>query len=115
VNVLGDNTDAIKKNTETLIDANKEAGLEINIEKTKCMLLYNYQNAGQNHDIKTANRLFENVSQFKKLATTVTNQSLIQEEIKRKLDSGNARCHSVRNLSSSCLLCKNKKLQYTKL
>jgi hypothetical protein len=34
VNLLGDNIDIIEKNTETLIDANKEAGPEINIEKT---------------------------------------------------------------------------------
>jgi hypothetical protein len=28
-----------EKNTETLIDASKEVGLEVNAEKTKCMLL----------------------------------------------------------------------------
>jgi hypothetical protein len=39
VNLLGDNIDTIKKNTETLIDARKEVGLEINLEKTKYMLL----------------------------------------------------------------------------
>jgi hypothetical protein len=32
VHVLGDNIDTIKKNTETLINAGKEAGLEINGE-----------------------------------------------------------------------------------
>jgi hypothetical protein len=34
VNLLGDYIDAIKKNTESLIDASKEIGLEINVEKT---------------------------------------------------------------------------------
>jgi hypothetical protein len=39
VKLLGDNIDAVKKNTETLIDVSKEAHLEINVEKTKYMLL----------------------------------------------------------------------------
>jgi hypothetical protein len=39
VNLLGDNIDTKKKNTETLIDASKEVGLEINVEKTKCCYL----------------------------------------------------------------------------
>jgi hypothetical protein len=46
VTLLGDNIDTIRKNTETLTDANKETGLEINVEKTKYMLLSRHQNAG---------------------------------------------------------------------
>jgi hypothetical protein len=60
VNRLGDNIDPIKKSTETLIDANKKVSLEINVEKTKYMLLSRHQTAGQNLDIIMANRLFEN-------------------------------------------------------
>jgi UDP-N-acetylglucosamine 2-epimerase len=70
------------------------------------MLLSRHQNAGQNWDIEIANRSFENVSQFKYLGTTVTNQNLIQEGIKRRLNSGNAFYHSVQNLLSSRLLSK---------
>jgi hypothetical protein len=81
VNLMGDNIDTIKKATESLTDASKEIGLEINVEKTKYMLLSRHQNVGQNRDIKIVNRSFENVPQFKYLGTTVTNQNLIREEI----------------------------------
>jgi hypothetical protein len=79
VNLLGDNIDTIKKNTETLIDASEEVGLEINVEKTKYMMLAHYRNADQHPDIKMANRSFESVSQFKYLVRTLINQNLIQE------------------------------------
>jgi hypothetical protein len=101
VNLLGDNIDTLEKNTETLIDAGREVGLEIIVEKTKYMLLSRYQNAGQNRDIKIANRLFENVSQFKYFGTTVKNKNLIQEEIKRRLSSDKACYHQFRTF---CLL-----------
>jgi hypothetical protein len=57
------------------------------------MLLSRHQNAGQNHNIKTGDTSFENVAQFEYLGTRVTNQNLIQEEINRRLNSGNACYH----------------------
>jgi hypothetical protein len=103
-NLLGGNIDTMKKNTENLFDASKEVGLEINVQKTKYMLLSRHQNIGQNRDIKIANRSFENVSLFKHLGTAVSDQNLIQEEIKRRLNSDNACYHLVQNLLSSHLL-----------
>jgi hypothetical protein len=44
----------------------------------------------------------------------VTKQNLIQEEIKRRLKSGNACYHSVQNLLSSRLLSKNMKIRVYK-
>jgi hypothetical protein len=73
VNLLGDNIDTINKNTQSLNDANK-VGLEVNAETTKYMLVSRDQNTGQNREIKIGNRSFENVSQFKYLGMTVTNQ-----------------------------------------
>jgi hypothetical protein len=34
MNLVGDNIDMIKKNTETLTGASKKVGLEINVERT---------------------------------------------------------------------------------
>jgi hypothetical protein len=71
VNLQGDNIDTIKKNTETLIDSSKEVGLEVNAEKSKYMLLSRHKNAEQNHDIKTANRSCETISQFSYFRMTI--------------------------------------------
>jgi hypothetical protein len=114
VNLLGDNIDAIEKSTETLIDASKEVSLKIDVEKTKYVLPSRHQNASQIQYIKIANRSFENVSQFKYFRTTVTNQNLIQEEIKRRFNYGNACYHSVQSLLSSRLLSKNLKMRIYK-
>jgi hypothetical protein len=53
------------------------------------------------------------VSRFKNLRT-VTNQNLIQEEIKRRMNPGNVCYHSVQNLLSSRLLSKNLKIRIYK-
>jgi hypothetical protein len=78
---------------ETLIDARKEVGIDVNAEKTEYIFLSRHQNAGQNQDIVIADRYFEIVAQIKCLRTTVTNQNLIPEEIKRRLNSGDACYH----------------------
>jgi hypothetical protein len=66
------NIDAINKITETLIDASKEVGVEVNTEEIMYMLVSHDQNADQNQDMKIGNRSFDNVSQFKYFGTTVT-------------------------------------------
>jgi hypothetical protein len=100
VTLLGDNIDTIKKNTEILIGASNEVGLEVKAEETKYMLLSYHQNAGENQNIKIGNRSFENVAQFRYL----TNQNSVQEEIKRRLNLGNACYYSVQDLLSSHLM-----------
>jgi hypothetical protein len=51
--------------------------------------------ARHSHNIKIANRLFFENVKFKYLGTTLTNQSLIHEEIMRSLNSGTACYRSV--------------------
>jgi hypothetical protein len=59
-----------------------------------------HQNVGQNHNLLTANKFFENVPMFKYLEITA-NQNCIHEEMKSRLNLGNACYHSAMNLVSS--------------
>jgi hypothetical protein len=77
-------------------------------------LLSPYQSVGQNRNMKRANRSYGNVGTFKYLGTTVTNQNLIQEEIKRRLKSDNLCYHSVQKFLSSRRLSKNVKIRICK-
>jgi hypothetical protein len=72
---------ALKKNTDSLLEASREVGIEVNSEVTKCMFMscLCHQNVGQNHSSLTANRSFENVTQFKYLETADTNKNCIHE------------------------------------
>jgi hypothetical protein len=57
--LLGDNIDSINKNADTLFDACKEIGLEINIDKTKYMLLSCHQSAGRSKSLcKSSSLIF---------------------------------------------------------
>jgi coproporphyrinogen III oxidase-like Fe-S oxidoreductase len=87
---VGENIDTIQRNTEALLDASKEVGLEVNPEKTKYMLVSKCQKAGQRQSINIGNMPFESVAKFKYLGTTLTDQNCIHEEIKSRLNSGTA-------------------------
>ena len=60
----------VEKNTEALVVAIKENGLEVNADKTKYVVMSRDQNAGRSHSVRTDNSSFERVEEFKYLGTT---------------------------------------------
>ncbi|KAJ4441278.1 hypothetical protein ANN_11132 [Periplaneta americana] len=94
--------------------ASKAIGLEVNPEKTKYMIMSRDKNIVRNGNIKIGDLCFEEVEKFKYLGATVTNINDTREEIKRRINMGNACYYSVEKLLSSSLLSKNLKVRIHK-
>ena len=52
VNILGGSVHTVKENTEPVVVASKEIGLEVNADKTKYLVMSRGQHAGRSHNKK---------------------------------------------------------------
>ena len=77
VDMLGENVQTIKKNTDVLVVASKKTGIEVNADKTKNMVMSRDQNEERSHSLNIDNSSFERAEQFKYLGTTLTHQNCI--------------------------------------
>jgi len=59
VNILGESTHTVNRNKEPLLQASREVGLKVNIQKTKSMAMFYHQNARQNHNLLITNKSYE--------------------------------------------------------
>jgi hypothetical protein len=98
IDLLGTSVNTIKQNSEIILEASRDIGLEINAEKTKYMIMSRHQISGQNQNIRVAIESFETVAKFKQLGMTLTNKNDIHDEIKSTLYSRNACYHSIQSL-----------------
>ncbi|KAJ4444208.1 hypothetical protein ANN_05999 [Periplaneta americana] len=114
VNMLAENPQTIRENTKILLEASKALELEVNLEKTKYMIMSRDQNIVRNGTIKIGDLSFEEVEKFKYLGATVTNINDTREEIKCRINMGNACYYSVQKLLSSNLLPKVLKVRIYK-
>ena len=78
INILDGSVHIIKKNAEAFVMSSKENGLEVNVDKTKYMVMCRDQNAGRSCNTKIDNNSFQKVEDFKYLGTTLTNQNSIR-------------------------------------
>jgi hypothetical protein len=107
VNMLGGTVQAVKKNAETFVVTSKETGVEVNVDKTKYVVMFRDQKAGRSHRlIDNMSSNFERLEEFNYFGANLTYQSYIQEEIKSRLKLGNSCYHSAQNLLSSSVLCQ---------
>jgi hypothetical protein len=104
---------ATEKNMEALVAAYKEMGQEVNVDKTKYMVMSRDQNAGRSHSMKIGKTCFDRVEKLMYLGEILTKQNSINEEIKSILNSGNACNHSMQNVCPAVCNPKMQSFRYT--
>jgi len=65
INIMGGSVRTIKENTEAVIVASRETGLELIVDKSTYIAMSRYQNIGRSHNRRTDNIYFETMGHFK--------------------------------------------------
>jgi hypothetical protein len=72
VNVLNENANVKKRNTEVLFEASSEVGLDVNTKKNKYIVMSCHQNIGQNHNLLIVNKSLEAVATLEYLDEVIS-------------------------------------------
>ncbi|KAJ4450651.1 hypothetical protein ANN_02080 [Periplaneta americana] len=106
--------------SQAILFANRRLIPEVNdlnippVKLNKTIIPFSSTNIVRNGNIKIGDLSFEEVEKFKYLGATVTNINDTREEIKHRINMGNACYYSVEKLLSSSLLSKNLKVRIYK-
>jgi len=114
VALLGDNKETLIDNTKTLLDRTKKLGLQVSVEKTKYMVTDRIQNIHNSGNLVIRDKMFERVSNFKYLGSILNQTNEIREELKKRINLGNACFYSVNKLLGSRVLSKRLKIRVYK-
>ena len=82
VTILGGSAHTVKENAETLLVATKEIGLDVNVDKTKYMVMFRDRNAWRGHSVKIDYSPIERVEDLKYLGMTLTDQILLRKKLR---------------------------------
>jgi hypothetical protein len=63
INIMGGSIHTIKKNAKALVAASEETGLEVNVNKTKYVVMFQDQNARQSNNINIGNSSSERMEE----------------------------------------------------
>jgi hypothetical protein len=75
--LLVKNINITKEETEPLLDDDNKIGLDVNMEECKYIFMSSHQSAVQGHNVKVANKSFENVAEVKCFGMAIKNQNCI--------------------------------------
>jgi hypothetical protein len=78
---LGDDIHAVQSNTDTLVAACREIGLQVNVEETKYMITSRNAEEEGNRNMTINNETIEKVNKFKYLGAYITGRNEVAEEI----------------------------------
>jgi len=104
VDLIGDDIDAVQSNTDALVEACDEIGLQVSKDKTKYMKTSRSTGNEGIKNIRIKDEVIEKVNKFRNLGAYVTSKNEVTEEINSRLVSENACFHSVQKLLTSRLI-----------
>jgi len=104
VDLIGDDVDALQSNTDVLVEACDEIGLQVNIDKTKCMIRSRNTGNEGNKNIRIRDEVIETFKYYRAYVIS-------KNEATDRLISGNACFYSVQKLLTSRFISRKMKLK----